>query len=127
MKIEHVAIYYEDLERAKEFFIKYFNAKPGRKYHNEKTGFSSYFLSFESGSRLEIMTRPEVKKEEKNPTRPGYAHIAFSTGSKDNVDSLTTKLKDASYYVLSGPRVTGDGYYESVILDPEGNQIELTV
>lgn len=94
MKIEHIAIYYEDLERAKEFFIKYFNAKPGRNYHNEKTGFSSYFLSFESGSRLEIMTRPEVKKEEKNPTRPGYAHIAFSTGSKDNIDSLTTKLKN---------------------------------
>lgn len=93
MRIEHVAVYYNDIERAKEFFSRYFGAKAGKPYHNERTGFSSYFLSFEDGTRLEIMTRPDINDEEKKPFRSGYVHMAFSTGSKENVDCITSVFK----------------------------------
>ena len=127
MKIEHIAMYVADLEKAKDFFITWFGATPNEGYHNEKTGFRSYFLSFDDGARLEIMNKAECSGFEKDPSRFGYAHIAFSVGSCENVDSLTKQLQDAGFKVTSGPRTTGDGYYESCILDFEGNIIEITV
>ena len=127
MKIEHIAMYVSDLERAKDFFSTYFGAASNSGYHNVRTGFRSYFLTFEDGARLEIMNRAECSGEEKNPYRYGFAHIAFSVGSREKVDSLTEQLRSAGFDVTSGPRVTGDGYYESCILDFEGNTIEITV
>ena len=127
MKIEHIAMYVNDLEKARDFFIKYFNAVSNNGYHNKTTDFRSFFLTFEDGARLEIMTRPGMEDGEKTEKRTGYIHIAFSVGSKEAVDGLTAKLKEDGYPVISGPRTTGDGYYESCILGPEGNQIEITV
>ncbi len=126
IKIEHIAMYVKDLEGAKEFFEKYFNAKSNEKYHNTKTGFRSYFLSFDGGARLEIMSKPNVADDEKTLTKTGYAHLAFSVGSREKVDELTHQLEADGYSVISGPRVTGDGYYESCVLGFENNQIEIT-
>ncbi len=126
MIIEHIAMYVNDLEATRDFFIKYFNAKSNDGYHNKSTELRSYFLSFGSGARLEIMNRPKLKDDEKSLTRIGYSHIAFSLGSKSAVDKLTEKLKNDGYDVISGPRTTGDGYYESCIVGIEGNQIEIT-
>lgn len=127
MKIEHAALYVLDLEAAREFFIRYFGAKPGDRYHNPRTGFSSYFLSFEQGARLELMHRADAIDAPKPEFRTGYAHIAFSVGSKQRVDDLSAELSAAGFTVLSGPRTTGDGYYESCIVAFEDNLIELTV
>jgi len=127
MRIEHAAMYVSDLEAAKDFFVRYFDAVPGEGYHNARTGFRSYFLSFESGARLEIMTLPAMEDTEKTPARTGYAHIAFSLGSREAVDELTARMKNDGYKVVSGPRTTGDGYYESCIVGIEGNRIEITV
>lgn len=127
MKIEHIAMYVNDLDMAKNFFIKYFNAKSNNGYHNKTTGFRSYFLTFKDGARLEIMNRPDMYDMEKTEARTGYIHLAFSVGSREKVDELTALLKKDGYTVISGPRTTGDGYYESCILDFEGNQIEITI
>ena len=127
MIIEHVALYVNDLVRAKDFFVKYFNAKSNDGYHNKKTDFRSYFLSFNDGARLEIMNKPEMSDLPKDLARTGYVHIAFSVGSKDKVDALTAELKADGYEVMSDPRTTGDGYYESCVVAMEGNQIEITV
>lgn len=127
MKIEHIALYVEDLEGARNFFIKYLGAKSNEGYHNPQTHFRSYFLSFEDGARLEIMQRPEMVNLPKEAARTGYAHIAFSVGSREKVDALTAELKADGYDVVSGPRITGDGYYESCIVAMEGNQVEITV
>ena len=127
MKIEHIALYVEDLEGARNFFIKYLGAKANNGYHNPRTNFRSYFLSFGDGARLEIMQRPEMVNLPKEATRTGYAHIAFSVESREKVDALTAELKADGYDVVSGPRITGDGYYESSIVAMEGNQIEITV
>ncbi len=127
MHIEHIAMYVNDLEATRDFFIKYFNATSNSGYHNKTTDFRSYFLSFDGGARLEIMNRPSMEDGAKDLSRTGYIHIAFSLGSREEVDELTTKLKEDGYEVLSGPRVTGDGYYESCIVGIEGNQIEITV
>ena len=127
MKIEHIAMYVSDLERTKTFFTQYFGAVSNKLYHNKKTGFRSYFLTFADGARLEIMNRPYMEDFGKAQARTGFIHLAFSTGSKEAVDSLTERLKSDGYTVLSGPRTTGDGYYESCVLDREGNQIEITV
>lgn len=127
MKIEHIALYVEDLEETKNFFIKYLGAKANNGYHNPRTNFRSYFLSFEDGARLEIMQRPEMVNLSKEAARTGYAHIAFSVGSREKVDALTAELKADGYDVVSGPRITGDGYYESCIVVMEGNQVEITV
>lgn len=126
MNIEHIALYVMDLEKTREFYIKYFDAVSNEMYHNVKTGFKSYFLSFSSGARLEIMNKPDILENE-NVCRFGYAHFAFSVGSKEKVDELTKRLKADGYCVVSGPRMTGDGYYESCVLDNEGNRIEITV
>ncbi|MBO4998363.1 MAG: VOC family protein [Lachnospira sp.] len=127
MKIEHVAMYVKEIEKAKEFFVKYFGAKTNDGYYNTTTGFCSYFLTFDDGARLEIMNKSLMEDYEKTLTRMGYIHIAFSVGSKRRVDELTATLKEDGYEVISGPRTTGDGYYESCIVGIEGNQIEITV
>ena len=127
MKIEHIALYVNDLEAARDFFVIYLDGKSNDGYHNPRTGFRSYFIRFDDGARLELMNKPEMVDQEKNPNRTGYAHVAFSVGSKEKVDELTIRLEAAGYEVSSGPRTTGDGYYESCIVAVEGNQIELTV
>lgn len=127
MRIEHIAMYCIDLERAKEFFMKYFGAKCNDGYHNKKTDFRSYFLTFDDGARLEIMKKPIMEDAEKTLNRTGYIHLAFSVGSKEKVDMLTKQLKDDGFEVVSGPRIAGDGYYESCIVGVENNQIEITV
>lgn len=127
MKIEHVAMYVNDLVGARDFFVKYLGAKSNDGYHNVKTDFRSYFLTFADGARLEIMNKPGMADLPKELNRTGYAHLAFSLGSKEAVDSLTEQLRSDGYEVVSGPRTTGDGYYESCVVAIEGNQIELTV
>ncbi len=127
MKIEHIAMYVNDLEAAKDFFVKYFGAASNKGYHNRKTDFRSYFLTFDGGARLEIMNKPVMEDAEKTLARTGFIHIAFSVGSKEKVDELTKKLKVDGYEVVSGPRTTGDGYYESCVVALEENQIEITV
>lgn len=127
MKIEHTALYVNDLENARNFFIKYFGAVSNDGYHNEKTNFRSYFLSFDDGARLEIMKKPQMTDGTKELAHTGYIHMAFSVGSMENVDKLTRQLKADGYEVLSGPRTTGDGYYESCIIGIEGNQIEISI
>lgn len=127
MKIEHIAMYVKDLEKTKTFFEIYLNARANAGYHNPKTDFRSYFLSFDDGARLEIMNKPQMQDSPKALTQTGYIHIAFSVGSKEKVDELTTKLKEDGYEIISGPRTTGDGYYESCVVGIEGNQIEITV
>lgn len=124
--LEHVAMYVHDLERTKNFFMMYFQARANELYHNPKTGFSSYFLSFDSGARLEIMAKEILSEMDKPLNRMGLSHLAISVGSKENVDTLTQRLKEDGYVVVSGPRTTGDGYYESLFLDFENNQIEIT-
>ncbi|MBR1807596.1 MAG: VOC family protein [Selenomonadaceae bacterium] len=126
MKIEHVAMYVNDLEQARDFFIKYFGAVSNDGYHNPKKKFRSYFLSFDGEARLEIMNKADQVDSEKNLAATGFIHLAFSVGSKEKVDELTARLKADGYEVISEPRTTGDGYYESCILDFEGNQIEIT-
>lgn len=126
MRMEHAAVYVKDLEKARAFFEKYLGAAAGEKYHNPKTGFSSYFLRFEGDCRLEIMSLPQLSDKEKPAAGAGYAHVAFSLGSKAAVDALTARLAADGYAVVSGPRTTGDGYYESCVLDGEGNRVELT-
>ncbi len=127
MRIEHIALYVNDLEAARKFFMKYLDGKSNDGYHNPRTDFRSYFLSFDDGSRLEIMNKPEMPDLPKALTRTGYAHIAFSVGSKEKVEALTETLQNDGYKVISGPRTTGDGYYESCIIAIEGNQIEITI
>lgn len=127
MKIEHVAMYVRDLESARDFFVKYLNGQSNDGYHNRKTDFRSYFISFDDGARLEIMNKPGMDDQEKTMARTGFIHVAFSVGSKEKVDELTKRLKDDGYEIVSGPRTTGDGYYESCVVGIEGNQIELTV
>lgn len=127
MKIEHIAMYVKDLEKTKTFFEIYLNARANAGYHNPKTDFRSYFLSFDDGARLEIMNKPQMQDSSKVLTQTGYIHIAVSVGSKEKVDELTAKLKEDGYEIISGPRITGDGYYESCVVGIEGNQIEITV
>ena len=115
MKIDHFAMYVKDLEAARSFFMRYFGASS-----------NEYFLSFEGGSRLEIMSRPDVIDNKKNLFQSGYIHLAFSVGGRERVDELTNVLQADGFTVVSGPRTTGDGYYESCIEGPERNLIEIT-
>ncbi|MBT1705509.1 VOC family protein [Chryseosolibacter indicus] len=128
MKIEHLAIWVNDLEDMKLFYQKYFDAKAGEKYFNPKKNFESYFLSFEGECRLEIMKMPGVPGSVNDIYKQftGLIHFALSVGNKSKVDSLTELLRKDGYEVVGEPRTTGDGYYESVVLDPEGNRIEIT-
>jgi len=129
MKIEHLAIWVEDLELMKSFYEKYFDAKAGEKYHNPKKKFTSYFLSFDGGCRLELMAKPEIPKNLNDTISEyiGIIHFAISVGSKEKVDTLTKQLEQDGYKIIGLPRTTGDGYYESVVLDGENNRIEITV
>lgn len=127
MKIEHLAIWVRDLEIMKEFYQEYLNMNCGKKYENKLKNFSSYFLSFNEGARLELMHRPGIAEHTGNKgLTNGYTHMAISVGGKENVDRITESIRTAGFAVTGEPRTTGDGYYESVILDPEGNLIELT-
>ena len=125
MRINHIALYTDNLERMKKFYETYFNAKANQVYLNKTTGLKTYFLSFEDSTRLEIMTRPNLVQQSDSPLNTGYIHLAFSVGSKEQVDRLTTILEKNGFTVLSYPRTTGDGYYESCVQDPDGNQIEI--
>jgi lactoylglutathione lyase len=127
MIINHIAMYVNDLEAARDFFVKYLGGTSNDGYHNKTTDFRSFFISFDEGTRLELMTKPGIVDADKDPDRTGYAHVAFSVGSKERVDELTQELRAAGYQVASGPRTTGDGYYESCIVVIEGNRIEITV
>lgn len=127
MKIDHIAMYVNDLEGARDFFVKYLGAQSNEGYHNKTTDFRSYFMTFDEGARIEVMNKPNMADNEKSLARTGYVHIAFNVGSKEKVDELTYVLKVDGYEVVSGPRTTGDGYYESCVVAIEGNQIEITV
>jgi lactoylglutathione lyase len=126
MHIEHIALWTRNLEASKRFYERYFGATAGAKYHNPKRQFQSYFLTFANGARLELMEVPQLETRS-TAMRVGWAHIAISLGSREQVDTLTETLRQAGVTIAGEPRVTGDGYYESVVLDPDGNQIELTV
>jgi len=127
MKIEHLAIWVNDLELMKEFYLRFFDLQSNEKYHNPKKNFSSYFLSFPTGARLELMHRTDISERVENgDTKLGITHFAISLGSNEKVDVLTNTIRDAGYKIVGEPRTTGDGYYESVIADPEGNLIEIT-
>ena len=126
MRIEHVAMYVNDPEAVRDFFVKYLGGHSNDGYHNKTTDFRSYFISFGDSARLEIMSKPGLIDQDKPLNRTGYAHIAFSVGSRDKVDELTERLREDGYEVVSGPRITGDSYYESCVVVIEGNQIELT-
>ena len=125
MNLDHVAIYTKDLERLKDFYSKYFSGKANRKYYNEKTGLQTYFISFAGGARLEIMMKPDTATIDKSLHTTGLTHISFSVDSKEKVDELTHALVKDDYVLKSAPRVTGDGYYESCILDPDSNEVEI--
>ena len=168
MKIEHVAIWVKDIDKVCEFYRKYFGGVVHPIYHNPAKQFTSRFVTFESGARLEVMHRPDIDADVgteamfhvKRPqgecsahtcmgiaepqdvghevSQPfqaqheqgqhlGYAHLSFSVGSKEEVDRLTQKMSDDGIQIVGQPRTTGDGYYESVVLDPEGNRVEVTV
>jgi lactoylglutathione lyase len=129
VRIEHVAIWTQDLEGLKDFYVEYFGGQPNDKYVNEKTGFESYFLTFESGARLELMRMDSIPARRCDPIDQyqGLIHFAFSVGSQEAVDQLTKRLHEQGYLIVGEPRTTGDGYYESVALDPDGNRIEITI
>lgn len=128
MRIEHVALWTSDLERLRRFYETYLGARASARYVNPAKRFESYFLTFDAGARLEIMHRPDVLAgaSDAQPVL-GWAHVAFSLGSEEAVDRLTARLAEDGFSVVDGPRRTGDGYYESVVLDPDGNRVEITV
>jgi lactoylglutathione lyase len=128
MKIEHLAIWVQDLELMRSFYLQYFDTSSGEKYINSKTGFEAYFIFFgESKTRLEIMTRSGIEMfTGKRGFNMGLAHFCISVNGKDKVNELTERLRKDNYIIFSEPRVTGDGYYESVVLDPEGNYLEIS-
>ena len=129
MRIEHIAIWTADLARCKHFYTSYFGATAGPAYRNPAKGFESCFLSFADGARLEVMRTTSLPLVELAPggQRLGLTHLAISVGSERLVDELTQRLRNDGIVVIDGPRRTGDGYYESVVLDPDGNRIEITV
>jgi len=129
MKIDHIALWTTDLEASKNFYEKYFQAQVGEKYHNPNKGFTSYFLSFDGFVRLELMHRADIAdlRSKLGEEIMGFTHIAIAVGSKDKVNSMTECLRNDGFKVIGEPRTTGDGYYESVVLDIEGNRLEITV
>jgi lactoylglutathione lyase len=127
MKIEHLALWTVDLERMIAFYTTYFGARAGRRYQSATRPFRSCFLTFADGARLELMATPDVVLgASEEGAMHGYAHLALSVGSREAVDALTERLRADGHRVLSGPRTTGDGYYESVVADPDGNPVEIT-
>lgn len=126
MIIAHFALYTNDLERSKDFYVKNFGGTAGVRYRNNISGFSSYFVRFDGGASLEIMTRPSLAENHRHPEHCGWAHLAFKVGSEEAVRDMCEKLRSQGIEVKSEPRTTGDGYYECVILDPDGNTVEIT-
>ena len=127
MRIDHAALFCRDLEQMRQFFIDYFDARSNEQYHNPRTGLRTYILSFTEGStRLELMQRPDVLDADPSQPSIGYVHLSFAVGSRKGVDLLTRRLAADGYTVTSGPRTTGDGYYESSIVGPEKILIEIT-
>lgn len=129
MILEHVAIWTDDLERLKDYYTKYFGAVSNDKYTNPVKQFQSYFLSFNSGARLEIMTRPDIPDNLNDPVTAQYKgiiHLAFGVNSKKEVDEKAAQLQADGFPILSGPRTTGDGYYEFETIDPDTNRLEVT-
>lgn len=126
ISIAHVAVYANDLEKTKDYYVKFFNGTSNEKYQNAK-GFSSYFITFDGGACLEVMGHTELTICKPEDMRSGYSHIAFSVGSKENVLRLTEEITCAGYTLLSPPRTTGDGYFESCVSDPDGNRVEITI
>jgi len=127
MKIDHVAMYVANIYMAKAFFVKYFGGVASEAYRNPGTGFMNYFISFEDGARLELMSKGGVELIDNKIERIGYAHVSFSVGSREAVNELTERLIRDGYELVSAPRVTGDGYYESCVFDLEKNRVEITV
>ena len=129
MNIEHIAIWTKDLEKMRVFYEKYFMGKSNEKYRNDKKGFESYFISFDSGARLEIMQMPTIPTSKNNVYEQfiGLTHFAVSVGTQEKVDVLTKILENDGFEIVGQPRWTGDGYYESIVLDPEQNRIEITI
>jgi lactoylglutathione lyase len=127
VRIEHVAMWTADLARCVQFYVSYFGATEGAIYRNPAKGFESCFLSFADGARLEIMTTSTLSpvKAASGAQRMGLTHLAISMGSERLVDDTTRRLRDDGVEVVDGPRRTGDGYYESVVIDPDGNRIEI--
>jgi lactoylglutathione lyase len=128
MKIEHIAIWVDDLEKMRSFYTTYFDCATGEKYHNPRKSFYSYFVEFNKGGcRLELMSRPDIPEgESRRGFAKGICHFAISVGGKEKVDELTERLRKDNFSIESEPRTTGDGYYESVVLDPEGNYVEIS-
>ncbi len=128
MKIEHIAIWVSDLKRMKKFYEYYFQGKAGEKYHNPKKQFESYFLSFTEGCRLELMYNPKIARKQSDNLEqyPNLIHFAISVDGKEKVDDLTERLRKDGFRIVGEPRTTGDGCYESVVLDPESNRVEIT-
>lgn len=129
MNIEHIAIWTDNLEHLKEYYCRYFEGKSNDRYVNPKNQFHSYFLSFSSGARLELMAMPGIPDNINDTVakqHKGIIHLAFGAVSKEDVDKKATELKNAGYEILKGPRRTGDGYYEFETLDPDNNRIEVT-
>ena len=129
MRIEHIALWTTDIDRCERFYVAYFGAKAGTRYINSVKGFESSFLSFADGARMEIMKTTKLSPLiiEPGAQRMGLTHFAVSVGSEALVDELTQRLRHDGFPILDGPRRTGDGYYESITLDPDGNRIEITV
>ena len=126
MKLEHVAIWAVDIELMRAFYEKYFGARSSARYVNETKKFTSYFLTFPGGGRLELMHRPDIQRipdSQASPEFIGYAHLGVELRDRSAVDALTKRLQGDGYPLLDGPRLTGDGYYESMVADPEGNRI----
>jgi lactoylglutathione lyase len=129
MKFEHMAIWCRNLELMRTFYMKYFTMSSNEKYENHAKKYTSYFLSFDtdSSTRLELMQRPDCAENYAvRGMLMGYAHLAVSVGSKEKVDQLTNRLRNDGYSIVGEPRTTGDGYYESIVEDPEGNWVEIT-
>lgn len=126
MMIEHMALYTRDLDRSSAFYQTYLDGTEDKQYENPQTGLKTRFISFADGARLELMTRPDLEDGERSRLWTGWAHLAFKAGTRENVDALTERLRADGYEIVSSPRVTGDGYYESCVLDPDGNMIEIT-
>ena len=128
VRLEHIAFWTDDLERFADFYKKYFGAEAAPAYVNAAKGFESRFLSFESGARIEVMKTSTLNpvKSERGAQRMGLTHLALSVGSRQRVEELTARLKQDGFQVVDGPRQTGDGYFESVVLDPDGNRVEVT-
>jgi lactoylglutathione lyase len=129
VKIDHIACWTEDLKRLCDFYAKYFQAVANPRYHNPVKHNTTCFLGFPGGGRLEVMLNPDIHQVSIHPGEPriGFIHLSFSVGSRETVDDLTDQLRADGFPVINGPRVTGDGYYESSVLDPDGNRIEITV